>query len=214
MNLDFGQTYLLHGNRESVVIHHRTVTASQTTIADAKRLCDDVAEMEPSGGAYQAQVLDWRLPAVQVAREILPGDWIEDAQHRLYVVQAADQPQLGAAWRAYTLRLRLEDLGVTITVIPPVDATDSYTSNITNHPTPAANLRNLPCAIIEIGSERVQFQGIVGFRRMFNIWLYSAIDMPEGTLLTDSTGVIYVVVNTSQSDRIDALFKITARIDP
>jgi hypothetical protein len=205
--LDHTLAHLLVAGREPCQLRNAAQTTNLVVI-DAKRLMEDVAEQAPSDGSYLGQLCDWRLPAVHVTREIIPGDVIFDSDMVAYVVQAVDQPQFNDVWHCYSLRLIA--LGDTIGIKPPVDSTDAYTSPLTHH----SSLPIQACAVQEEDRELVTFQNKRGYRRKFSIWVLTQPELAFGTLLVDGNKVTYVVETVIQKTRIDELCCIKACINP
>ena len=211
LNLQAGCRYL--PNREMVTVYYRSPASTQL-VPHAKRVVNDVAEKEPSDGAYQVQRLGFLLPSDEVVGEPQPGDYIEDANGGIYTVLDAGEPAMQSTWRLACQRLRIEDLGHTVTIYLPQDSIDSRNSPITTLPAAPEGLTDVRAAIQQTSNEVVEYQGRKGTRYHYSIWTYIQTDVPLGTVIVDETNQRYKVTGSSNRTRIDELLKITCVIDP
>ena len=182
-------------------------------IADAKRVVSNVDEQDISDAAYQSDYLGFYLPYVQVTAEPTPGDLIVTYELEAFIVLSVGAPKFQSVWRCSCKRLRLQDLGHTVTIKLPVDSTDAYASPL-NTPTTTAPLTDLPCAIQQMAGDPVAFQGMKGTRHTYALWTFVQIDVPMGSVITDENDVSYRVVATANKKRVDELLKIICVIDP
>jgi len=207
--LQLASDYKYLANREKVTLFD--LNMNPYVVTDAKRLLQDVAERQPSHGEYLATVVDWRVPAVQVAGSIQPGWTVVDTDAVSYVVLEVDPPgTYGGQWHLYCQSLMV--LGHMLTVVLPVDQTDSYGSPITNQNN---TLPAQPAAIQEQSKELVKFQDVVhGFRYHYSIWIMQELRLAEGSIATDERGYVYQIESQRNRRRLEELVELEAIINP
>ncbi len=208
--LNTSKSYLYTANRETVRLY-TPLGILAGTVADAKKLSPGIMERQPAAGHYLGTVVDWRLPAALVSASILPGYKIVGSDGVVYVITEVDPPgtYLGI-WRCFCIALRV--LGHTITWHLPADSIGVDGSPLTDQ---SATLPEEVCAIQEVRTEEVVFQGIVqGFRRHYDIWLLTDPKLPVGTIGVDGDGTTYQVSGQRTRNRIDELSAVEAIVNP
>ena len=206
--LDLSNSYLLFSDLETVTLQHRSPTGSETVVG-AKRLCSNVGEADNSYGAYQRQVLDFRLPSVNVVTEPQPGDTILDGSSLLFIILGVDAPANNDSWRCNTNRLRIEDLGHTVQYVRMTDLGSSATTARTIIPTDVGN--PLACAIQP--QERVVSDrfGAKTDPQRYKIWLYDGVGVPilAGDCFRDELGTVYEILVVENRKSLTSLSTFT-----
>ena len=202
--------YLYTANLEAVRLYDRAGVMAGA-VASAKRLSPGTFERAPADGQYIGTVIDFRLPAAQVVATILPGFKIVDDDSVVYVVTDVDPPGTwGGIWRCFCIALLAFTRRITWHL--PTDSIGSDGSPITDQ---SSTLPEEDCAIQEVRSEEVMFQGIVqGFRRHYDIWLLTDPRLPVGTIGVDDRSYTYQVTGQRNRNRLDELCVVEAIINP
>lgn len=207
--LDTASDHLYVANRETVSLYDAAGTYLGP-VENAKRLREAIIEQAPSHGEYLGQPCDWRLPAA-AATVIRPGFHVLDAGSVSYVVLDADPPSTyRGVWHLFCTSLRA--IGHRIVWHLPTDHTDAYASPLTDQ---SATLEEQPCAIQEVRSEEVVFQGVVqGLRRHYDIWTMREDRLPLGTIGVDDRGYKFQVAGQRNRNRLDELNAVECVVNP